>query len=250
MFDGRKRLDELKDRCTDRQIVTFTHFLTPAERYDAEKYFKESDEYITFFFGGNEYCERTVLFFIPEIYSNDPLKEIPEITDCIKAVHIKAKFASLSHRDYLGAILGLGIERDRIGDTLVFKDEAYVFCLPTVLEAIKDIKKVGRAGVFVTEIDIFDVPVKAPDLKTVNFSVCTPRLDAVLSGMFGISRAEAARQIAKENITVNYNIALRNDLKLSKGDIISMRGKCKGVIMDNEGISKKGRLYIKAGIYK
>ena len=250
MLENRKRLEELKDRCIKRQMVTYTHFLTPAERYDAEKIFNGSDEYRTFFFGGNEYCERTVLFFIPDIYSDIVPNDIPDISEAIKAVHLKARFASPTHRDYLGSILGLGIERDRTGDIFVYDDGAYVFCLPTVLETIKQLKKVGRAGVLASEINISEVPVKAPDLKIMNFSVMSPRLDAIASGMFGISRAEAVRQIARENITVNYQTAVRNDLPISKGDIISMRGKGKGCILDDEGTSKKGRLYIKAGIYR
>lgn len=241
-----RRIEELSERCANGQFVTATCFLTPEERYKTEKRFKNSDDFNMVFFGGNEYCDRTICFFVPAYMDKDTAVDYSEY---ICAVHITARFANPSHRDYMGSVLGLGIERDRVGDIIALDGEGYLFCAPSVLGLILTLEKVGRAGVKVTQVELSDVPAMEKKMKNITFSVMSPRLDAVVSGMFGISRSEAARQIAKELVTVNYSPALKTDLTINEGDIISLKGKGKGVVLGSGGTSKKGRTYMEAGIY-
>ncbi len=239
------RLKELAKRCAERQMLEASYFLTPAERYDTEKWALKDPDIRTVFFGGNENSERTCAFFLP-FYIEE--KDI-DFSEYIRGVKITARFAHPSHRDYMGSILGLGIERDRIGDIIPGDECAYVFCTPAVLPVILGIERVGRAGVKAEEIAISEVPVAAKNIKKVSFSVMSPRLDAVLSGMFGISRTKAASVIAQERVSVNYAIVVKPDLQIKPGDIVTLRGKGKGIVGGQNGTSKKGRLYMEADIY-
>ena len=94
------------------------------------------------------------------------------------------------------------------------------------------------------------MPAPKRELKSVSFSVMSPRLDAVTGGMFSLSRTESAKQIAAGNVTVNYEPCVKTDLPVREGDIISLRGAGKGKVTGTGGTSRKGRLFVYAEIYK
>ena len=127
-----KRITDLASRCDRNGCLTHSAFLTPAECYLLETRKLSVGDAKLFLFGGKEDCERKVAFFLP-YYLEETDFDIGEI---IKAVRIKSYFGKPGHRDYLGAVLGLGIERDRIGDLLVFDDTAYLFCLSPVVSVL------------------------------------------------------------------------------------------------------------------
>ena len=87
-------------------------------------------------------------------------------------------------------------------------------------------------------------------MKESTFSVKSPRLDAVCAGMFGLSRTAAAEAIAQGLVTLNYAECLKCDAQVRDGDVLSLRGKGKGIVLDAGGtLSRKGRLFVKTGIF-
>ena len=199
-----------------------------------------------FLFGGKEDCERKVAFFLP-YYLEETDFDIGEI---IKAVRIKSYFGKPVHRDYLGAVLGLGIERDRIGDLLVFDDTAYLFCLsPVVSVLLQELEKVGRVSVKSEQVALSDVPIPERKVKKITFTVKSLRLDAVTGDMFGVSRTLAAELIREGAVTLNYSICEKVDATVKEGDTLSVRGKGKGRISQIGGRSRKDRLFVEAELY-
>ena len=199
-----------------------------------------------FLFGGKEDCERKVAFFLP-YYLEETDFEIGEI---IKAVRIRSYFGKPVHRDYLGAVLGLGIERDRIGDLLVFDDTAYLFCLsPVVSVLLQELEKVGRVSVKSEQVALSDVPIPERKVKKITFTVKSLRLDAVTGDMFGVSRTLAAELIREGAVTLNYSICEKVDATVKEGDTLSVRGKGKGRISQIGGRSRKDRLFVEAELY-
>ena len=244
--DFLKRISDLAQRCERNGYVTSSLFLTPAETYLLENTKLDLGDTSLLLSGGIEGCERRVAFFLP--YYQDA--ENFDVSDTIKAIRIKAFFGSPGHRDYLGAILGLGIERDRIGDILLFDDYAYVFCLSTVASAItQNLDKVGRTSVKAEIIALSDVPVPERRVKNISFTVKSLRLDAVTGDMFGISRTTAAELIRIGAVSLNYSVCEKPDAPVKEGDILSVRGKGKGRISEIGGRSKKDRLFVSAEIY-
>ena len=108
----------------------------------------------------------------------------------------------------------------------------------------------GRCGVRVEEIALSELPHKARQSEERSFTLMSLRLDALCSGMFRISRTEAARQIAAGNVSLNYTECLKGDRSVKEGDIVSLRGAGKGRLKELGGSSKKGRLFVTAEIFK
>ena len=240
-----RRLEDLAARCERQSIVTHTNFLTPAEAYRAEKWASQRgiSAYLS---GGGEDAERKVCFFLPDWMDG----MTPDEDEYFRAIEITAHFGTPGHRDYMGALLSMGIGREWLGDISVSGDKAYIFCLPSVEKHLLSIDKVGRCGVTTRSIKPSEVPRPERQVKEKTFSVMSPRLDAVCAGMFDLSRTEAAKQIEAGLVSLNYEETDRTDRTVSEGDIISLRGAGKGKVNGSGGTSRKGRLFIYAEIYK
>lgn len=240
-----RRAEDLSARCDRTGKLTHTGFLTPAERYELEGWGKYA-AVPPVFSGGRAGCERTAAFFLP--YYMDEESFAP--AEYIDAIAFTAHFGAPGHRDYMGALLAMGIGREWLGDIWVQNDCAYVFCMPSVTEHLLTLDKVGRCGVTAERIAPADIPDPVREVKEVSFSVMSLRLDAVAAGMFSMSRTEAAKHIAAGGVSVNYAECLKPDLALHEGDMLSMRGVGKGRLTGTGGTSRKGRLFVYAEIFK
>ena len=210
-----KRITDLASRCDRNGCLTHSAFLTPAECYLLETRKLSVGDAKVFLFGGKEDCERKVAFFLP-YYLEETDFDIGEI---IKAIRIRSFFGKPGHRDYLGAVLGLGIERDRIGDLLLFDDTAYLFCLSSVVSLLlQELERVGRVSVKAELVALSDVPI--PE-----------------------------RKVKEGAVTLNYSICEKVDATVKEGDTLSVHGKGKGRISQIGGRSRKDRLFVEAELY-
>lgn len=239
-----KRGEDLQTRCVHRRRITHTHFLTPAEQHELETGLRREAGCTVLLHGGAADCERSIVFFLPDYLV--PEEFHPD--EFIAALQIKASFGEPGHRDYLGALLGMGVERDRIGDIRITESTAYVFCEPEILRHISTVEKVGRCGVKTQVVPLEEVPAEEHRVRTVQFSVMSSRLDAVVAGMFRLSRTQAAKHIALGDVSLNYSVTLRQDTLVNPGDVISLRGKGKGTLSETGGTSRKGRTFLTAEI--
>lgn len=243
-----KRAEDLARRCEKTASVTNTGFLTPAQVHAVEQWAKHGTDCAVLLRGGGEDSERKCAFFLPDWM--DP--ELFDLSEHLCALEVTARFGEPGHRDCMGAILGLGVQRERIGDILVDGGTAYVFCLPSVkAHLLLNLDKVGRWGVKTREVPLSAVPAQARELKEVAFTVKSPRLDAVCAGAFGLSRTSAAEDIAAGLVSLNYEECFKRDAPVREGDVLSLRGKGKCFVLESgEKETKKGRLFVKVGVPK
>ena len=241
-----KRAEELRARCEKQACLCSSVFLSPAECFKLEKWAKNRPDCRIYLYGGNPDCERKAAFFLPFYEGAGDV----DFSQYIKAIKIICPYGCPGHRDYMGALLGMGVDRSRIGDIRLDGSSAYVFCLPTVLSHLLSVDKVGRYAVHAEEVSINELLLPELETEERSFTVMSPRLDAVLSGMFRISRTEAAKQISAGNVSLNYEQCLKTDRTVAEADIISLKGAGKGRICGNGGLSRKGRMFINAVIYK
>lgn len=241
-----KRAEDLARRCSARGELTNTLFLTPAEQYHIKQRLAGRLDCRLIFHGGAEGCERAAAFFLPDYLD----EEYFDPSEHIRAIELTAHFGEPGHRDYLGALLALGVGREWIGDIWVDGGTAYVFCMPSILRHLLTIEKAGRCSVTAREIALADVPARKIETASRSFSVMSMRLDAVTGGMFNLSRTEAAKQIAAGNVNLNYEQCLKTDCAVREGDIISLRGAGKGKVSGTGGTSRKGRLFVYTEVYK
>ena len=240
-----KRARDLAERCERSGTVCVSGFLSPAEQYELQTRLG----YIPcglVFHGGGDNCERAAAFFLPDYMTEEML----DLREYICAMKLKAYFGQPGHRDYMGALLGMGIGREWLGDIQVEGDTAYVFCMKSVLRHLLSIEKAGRYTVKASQVPLEEVPARKVETESLSFSVMSPRLDAVAAGLFHLSRTEAAKQIAAGNVSLNYGQCLKADCIVKEGDILSLKGKGKGSISGMGGTSRKGRLFVYGEIYK
>ena len=220
-------------------------FLTPAEQAEL-KAVCARERLDVVFRGGDGDCERRAAFFLPAWMEEDAL----DISEAISAIRITAAFGSPGHRDCLGAILGLGVRRDCLGDIRISDNTAYLFCLRTISDyLLTNLEQVGRCGVKTAAIPLAAVPPLERQYRSVTFTAQSPRLDTVCGGMFGLSRTRAAEQIAQGNVSVNYIVCLKPDRAVGPGDVVTLRGRGKGTLDKIGGTSRKGRQFITAQIW-
>lgn len=231
-------------RCERSGCVTATPFLTPAEQVSALQWAKQRCRCGTVLTGGHPECERKVLFFLPDWMESLPAE------DYLAALQLTAGFGTPSHRDYMGALLGMGVRREVVGDIWVSGQQATVFCLPSVAEHLASVTQVGRESVHAEQIPLSAAVPPALSRRQVEFTVQSPRLDAVLSDVFRISRESAAKLIRLGAASLNYLPCMKPDASVGEGDILSLRGYGKAKIVSVGGLSKKGRLYMHAEVYQ
>ena len=239
-----KRGEDLARRCEQKYCLTNSGFLSPAERYALEHDVNLRASRMLFR-GGHADAERTMAFFLPEYMEEDEFDEAEHIC----AIKLTAAFGEPGHRDYMGAILGMGVGREWVGDILVDGPAAYVLCQPSVLRHLLSIEKVGRYGVKAEQVPLDAIAQKPRKVEARSFTVMSLRLDAVCAGMFRLSRTEAARQITAGNVSLNYSECLKVDAAIREGDILSLRGAGKGRLTELGGSSRKGRLFVTTEIF-
>lgn len=152
---------------------------------------------------------------------------------------------SLSHRDFLGALMGLRIKRESVGDILIDQGRAVIFLSKDIVEfVVNDLKKVGSVGVSLKMGYDAPLPV-AYRLEEFSSTVSSPRLDAVVGAVAGISRNAAADLIAGGLVQVNSLPAEKSTRQITSGDVIKIRGKGKFIIDSASDRTKKQRIILK-----
>ena len=198
------------------------------------------------FEGGFDNPERTrAVFFNPDWGKYDRV-------ELLTALKVSYRLQdNLTHRDILGALMALGIERGTVGDIICEDKSAALVCLPELSGYIaENLIKVGRVGVGVCEINLDDLPAKLEDLIVKTDTVASPRLDAVLSAAFGLSRSKASELISASRVSVDHQICLQTPKELKEGALLSVRGIGRAKLLEVGGLSRKGRLFIRVGLYK
>ena len=190
--------------------------------------------------GGYELAERKIIFYKPVGVG----EEYPAPISLLSVQPLMKKFSEeLTHRDYLGALMHLGIERSCLGDILVQGHTAYVFCLEKMAELIcREVTRIRHTTVMAVKETLSEIP--SPRIQDVTGTVSSVRLDSVLAVAFGLSRNKAIPYIEGGQVYVNARQVVSNGYGLHPGDLISVRGLGKFRYVDVRNQSKKGKYWI------
>ena len=169
--------------------------------------------------------------------------------DVLRVSAVHRKYAeSLTHRDYLGALLNLGIERSKIGDLAVTDDSCLIFCHADMSDFVcREFTRVRHTLISVEKMQLSEFHYM-PERAEIKGNVSSIRLDSVLSSAFPMSRSKLVGYIEGGKVFVNGKMITSNGYRLKENDIISVRGM--GRIQYDSVISetKKGRYFIR--LYK
>ena len=241
----RSRFAELAEQSRRRHSFQYTDFLAPADAADALYAASEKERRV---FGGAENCERVMVRY------GDPADTGYEEPFPIAVLRIRPqnpKFAEqLGHRDYLGALMHLGLEREVFGDVLVRESGAYVFAEEHLAEYVcRELTQVRHTQVTCEWLE--EVPEDAcPRLLEETVTAASARLDAVIARVFHLSRTRAGGLFPAGHVQVGGRICEKESYTPDPGEIISVRGYGKFRFEGEEGTTKKGSLVLRIGRYQ
>ena len=227
-----------------RNIPVATDFLSPQQQVQTRDLLRLAGipETAYMVWGGYEGAERTMVFFLP-----DWLDAESAAAECPLRV-LRAAFRAeekLTHRDFLGSLMGMGIVREKLGDILVGPDSADLIVSETVAEfLLQSWTGAGRAKLAVSEIRPEHIHIPAAHVQEIHDTVSSLRLDAVCSAGFRMARGKAADLIASGRVQVNWRECTKSDKLLSAGDTVSARGFGKFKLAEVGSLTKKGRISI------
>ena len=235
-----KRMKDLAEQSYRNNIYTYTHFLNPEE---LSCFLNHKEQFMAFPYqisGGNENCERKMIGF-GNVEEFGYEGEFP--IQLLKISPLLLKFAKdISHRDVLGALMHLGIERNVIGDIVVRDKIAYVYCEKSMTEFIIDkLDKIGHTNVKceVTDLSLTEL---SPVIKEEKVIVASLRLDALICAIYKLSRTEVLEYFRAKKVFMDYSLIENNSVKVKEGCIISVRGFGKICFKQICGETKKGKI--------
>ena len=235
------RIIDKTNGCLKNYDVKYSDFLNPFEVENAKSILNSNDDLKYSIDGGYEESERKVVFIYP-FYM-----EYEDINETLRFIQIEGnfKFKSISHKDYLGSLLSLGIKREKIGDIIIHDNFCQVIVTYDICDFIlMNLEKVARNNVKLKEISRDEIIYNPPNYKDINFTVSSCRIDCIVSGIYNISRQESAKLINNEKVQVNYEKITSCSKEIKSQSLISVRGKGRSQIISIGDLTKKGKIKV------
>lgn len=242
----KKRLRELALRACYASAPGYTRFLEPSMEVQVRTAANEAGVHVAFH-GGYGEAERRIAAF----YAGEAPQDWQYPLTCLE-LSWNAKYADPGHRDLLGTVMGLGLERDSIGDIALGAQpgRAYLFVHADVESYVQaNLESAGRAKLAV-KMATAAPEIRPPEGELLRVTVSSERLDAVVAAGYKLSRSEAQRLIDSGLVKRNHVEELRGDVHLQPGDLLSVRGHGRMRVEDFLGETRKGRLAVQLFRYK
>lgn len=234
------KIGDLFDLCDKHCEAKFSSFMDGAQIAVIEDEFRIPYGYNTMLFGGYDGAERRMMGVFPEWQEADE-EEFP-----LCAIRFDVpKFRSLTHRDYLGTLMSLGIDRSKTGDILTDDNGAYVFLESDIAEYIqRSVNKIANIGVKGRIVKIKDIALPKPKTQEKMCVCASLRLDSVVSAALNISRSASEKLIKEGLVKVNHREISDRSKQLETGDLLSVRSYGRFILKDTGNNTRKGRLHI------
>lgn len=232
------RVLDLAEQAIRTWEIVFTDFLSPPELVESQALFQRLTEVHLLAAGGYPQAERQRL----AIARTDLPLEAIELPLALLDIAGNFLFDTATHRDFLGAMLGTGIVRDKVGDIIVLGERgAQAIVVPELVEFLElHLTQVRSVPVKTRQIDWSELRVRQPKQKALTTVEASVRLDAVASAGFGMSRSKMVDLINTGDVRVNWKAVKQASQPLNTGDLVAIRGKGRLAIGDI-AVTKKGR---------
>ena len=237
---------DLAQRSEAKCIYTFSNFLNSEEINELQK---NRNSLVSFtLFGGTDGTERQMVRFgrEEELYYDEAFPIV-----CIKIEPLNKKFAdTLSHRDYLGSIMNLSIEREHIGDIVIKEESAFVFVTTKMSAYIcENLTKIKHTSVKCEECE-FEATDSLFTLEEKDIIASSLRADCVICAVYNLSRSTAQSLFDGKKVYINSVLTENSSKSLKENDTVSVRGFGKFIFRKIFSQTKKGRLKLRISIYK
>ncbi|WP_347550419.1 RNA-binding protein [Pseudalkalibacillus hwajinpoensis] len=241
------RVLEWQDEVQERYVPKLTDFLDPREQDIVKLIIGNHPDVRLFFSGGVAGTERQRALLVPPYLEVSP--EDFELTAF--EITYPAKFVSLTHPDLLGAMMGLGLKRDKFGDIIVQESSAHLIVAKEIADFVKmNLNQAGKASISPEEIPLSHVHVHEAKWEEQTGTVSSLRLDAVLAEVYNISRSRVATMIEHERAKLNWKVVNQPSSEVGAGDYLSLRGSGRSKIVSIDGKTKRDKWRITYHIRK
>ena len=243
-----KVLDK-KKICNSKNKITYTDFLIEKEQRVIEKNVKLEN---TFFYGVNENADRKILVFYPEKLTEELVrKSLKSVLSGIRIILKNDQIGNYEHKNYLSALIKIGIDRGKIGDILVDDYGADIIAFDMnkefIIQSLSELTRFRKANIDIIPID--DIKQKIDRFEESTIIVSSMRIDNIVAELAGCSRTNADEYINSERVFVNYETALKGSKTIFEGDIVTIRGKGKFRIDGLVRNTRNNRFVIKVNKY-
>ncbi len=229
--------------------ITYSDFLNPALLVKVYNIFKYDNDVDIKIQGGFKTSERNIVVFINKnLYEMD--YNLP-LSFC-KISYNKKYSKILQHKDFLGAIIGIGIKREKLGDINLFDEYAIVTVYKDITSYItNNLEYVGKTKVCIAEVTLDDCEniMQQKEKKEKVITVSSLRIDTVISTIFNLSRSNASKIINSEKVFLNWSVCSTVSKEIAEGDIVTVRGYGRVQISNSKGRSKKGKEILNIILY-
>ena len=224
-----------------RNIPAATCFLSPRELEMSRYLFGDAEGLHTF--GGFEGAERQMLIYVPEYMELDTLLDEDAPLCCLRATFFEEDI--LSHRDFLGALMGAGIGRETVGDICVGKGYCDFFVTAEIAPYIlQSFTSAGRTKLSIFQIPLAEASIPEPEVKEIRDTLASLRLDSVISSGFRIGRSLAAQYVSAGKAAIDGLPCEKPDKAVAEGAKISVRGLGKIKLASIGNRTKKERISV------
>ena len=224
-----------------RNIPANTSFLSPRELELAKYLF--GNEPGLYAFGGYEDAERKMLVYLPDYLDEDSLYEEDSPLVCLRATYFEKD--DLSHRDFLGSLMGAGIARETVGDICVGKGCCDFFVTAEIAPYIhQNFLSAGRTKLHLEQIPLLEAQIPEPEVKEIKDTLASLRLDSVISSGFRIGRSLASQYVSAGKAAIDGLPCEKPDKAVAEGMKISVRGLGKIKLVSVNGRTKKDRISV------
>lgn len=231
------KLADLAEQALRSQKFRLSGFLDPYGQEIAETVRANFPGLRVDFFGGYRGAERQRAMFLDASFGGKPSYELA----VIKATW-NGQFTRLSHRDVLGSLMGLGVERDCIGDIIATGSFAKIIVDGKMVEyLLANLARIGSTGVSCELDDLSSIAPREERCKEIKATVASLRVDSIAAAGFGSSRSRAAADIAADKLRLNWQPVKNASQTVKEGDVLSMRGRGRVEVAEVGGQTKKGR---------
>jgi len=244
--DEIKRLIDLGEQAIKTWEVVCSDFLSPPVAVEAQEKFSPLSDIHFVIWGGYPQAERTRMAIAR---SELPLEE-SQVPIAVIDVAGNFLFDPATHRDFLGAVLGTGVVRDKVGDIVVLGERgAHIVVVPELVPFLEaNLTQVRTVPVKTQPIALEQLKVRPPKKKDMTTVEASMRLDAVASAAFGMSRSKMAEVIEQGKVRVNWKPVTQASYSLNTGDLLAVQGKGRAEVGE-VSLTKKQRYRIQLTRY-
>ncbi|MFV9509969.1 RNA-binding protein [Tepidibacillus sp. LV47] len=220
-----------------------TDFVDPRQKVIVQNIVNSYMDLTMFFDGGYQEAERGRILIAPSYFYSEE-----DLGLHYFQIYGENKFFVITHKDVLGALLNIGLKREKFGDILITDTTKQLIVASEVADYVRmELKQIGKTKINLESITRDHLNPPLIQYENLQFTVHSLRVDTVVAHVFRQSRSKVAEWIKGKHLKVNWQIVDQVDYKLEVGDMVSLRKFGRFKILEEDGTTKKGRILIKVG---